>query len=86
MRNVDAALLPFLYSTDESERDRLLGELILECVSPIVSQALRQRLNFYVDESGNNPNNPEAEDLPGNRSIAHDLSILSRSEALQQAQ
>jgi len=63
MRNVDAALLPFLHSTDESERDRLLGELILAHASPIVRQALRQRLGFYVSRLGTNPDNPEAEDL-----------------------
>jgi RNA polymerase sigma factor (sigma-70 family) len=63
MRDVDAALLPFLHSTDESERDHTLGEFILEHASPIVRQALRRRLGFYVDRLGINPDNPEAEDL-----------------------
>jgi hypothetical protein len=57
MRNVDAALLPFLHSTDESERDRLLGELILEHASPIVRQALRRRLGVYVSRLGINADN-----------------------------
>ncbi|MBO0859670.1 MAG: sigma-70 family RNA polymerase sigma factor [Chloracidobacterium sp.] len=63
MRDVDAALVPFLHSTDESERDRLLGELILEHASPNIRKALRRRLDFYVGRSGSNPDNPEAEDL-----------------------
>ena len=63
MHNVDTVLLPFLHSTDESERDRLLGELILAHAAPVVRQALRQRLGFYVSRLGTNPDNPEAEDL-----------------------
>lgn len=63
MHNVDTVLLPFLNSTDESEGDRVLGELILAHASPIIREALRQRLQFYVSRSGNNPDNPDAEDL-----------------------
>jgi DNA-directed RNA polymerase specialized sigma24 family protein len=63
MHNVDTVLLPFLNSTDESESDRLLGELILAHASPIVREALRQHLGFYVSRSGTNPDNPDAEDL-----------------------
>jgi RNA polymerase sigma factor (sigma-70 family) len=63
MHNVDTVLLPFLNSTDESESDRLLGELILAHASPIIREALRQRLQFYVSRSGTNPDNPDAEDL-----------------------
>ncbi len=63
MHNVDTVLLPFLHSTDESERDRLLGELILAHAAPVVRQALRQRLGFYVNRLGTNPDNAEAEDL-----------------------
>lgn len=63
MHNVDTVLLPFLNSTDGSERDRLLGEIILAQASPIIREALRQRLGFYVSRSGTNPDNPDAEDL-----------------------
>jgi len=63
MHNVDTVLLPFLRSTDESERDRLLGELLLAHATPIIRKALKQRLNFYVSRLGTNPDNPDAEDI-----------------------
>jgi len=63
MHDVDTVLLPFLYSKDESERDRVLGELLLEHATPIIRITLKQRLNFNVSRLGTNPDNPDAEDL-----------------------
>src|SRR5262245_4020242 len=63
MHNVDTVLLPFLHSTDESERDRLLAELLLEHATPIIRMTLKHRLNFYVSRLGTHPDNPDAEDL-----------------------
>jgi RNA polymerase sigma factor (sigma-70 family) len=53
----------FLRTTDEDERERLLRELTLEYAAPLVRQALRYKLKFYVGKEGNNPTNPDAEDL-----------------------
>jgi len=60
---MDTILLSYLQAVEESERERLLSELVLVHASPLVRHTLRQRLNFFVDHSGVNPNNPEAEDL-----------------------
>ncbi|MDQ3687245.1 MAG: sigma-70 family RNA polymerase sigma factor [Acidobacteriota bacterium] len=56
-------LLSFLQANEESERERLLSELILVHASPLIRHTLRQRLGFFVNHAGTNPNNPEAEDL-----------------------
>ncbi|MCI0659902.1 MAG: sigma-70 family RNA polymerase sigma factor [Acidobacteria bacterium] len=63
MHDVDPVLAPFLHSTDESESDRLLGELILEHAAPIIRQVLSQRLGFHLSRLGTNPDKPHAEDL-----------------------
>lgn len=60
---MDFLLLSYLHSTEEAERECLLGELILVRAAPVVRHTLRQRLNFYVDQTGANPHSPEAEDL-----------------------
>ncbi len=60
---MDATLLSFLQAVEESERERLLSELVLTHAAPVVRNTLRQRLGYFVDRSGANPNNPEAEDL-----------------------
>lgn len=60
---MDLLLLPFLYATEDYEREHLLSELILVHAAPFVRRTLRQRLGFYVDSRGANPHNPEAEDL-----------------------
>lgn len=63
MLGMDLLLLSFSNSTDERECERNLSELILVHVTPLVRRKLRQRLGIYVDHTGANPNNPEAEDL-----------------------
>lgn len=60
---MDQLLLPYLQATDESERQRYLDELLLAHAAPVVRQALRRRLGFYVDQRGTNPHNQDAEDL-----------------------
>lgn len=60
---MDQLLLSYLNSTEASECERSLSELILLHASPLVRQTLRHRLGFFVSQSGANPNNPEAEDL-----------------------
>ena len=60
---MDLLLLSYLHSPLKAERDRTLSELVLVRAAPVVRHTLRQRLNFYVDHTGANPDNPEAEDL-----------------------
>ncbi len=60
---MDQLLLPYLQATKESERQQHLDELLLVHAAPIVRQALRQRLGFYVDQRGLNPHNQDAQDL-----------------------
>ena len=60
---MDQLLLPYLQAIDESERQRHLDELLLVYSAPIVRQALRRRLGFYVNQLGINPHNHDAEDL-----------------------
>jgi hypothetical protein len=48
MHDADSILAPFLRSTDESERDRLLGELIDAHAAPIISSIIRRRLGKYL--------------------------------------
>lgn len=60
---MDSILRHLLDSKDEAERKRLLDELILVQSAPLVRKVLRQRLGLYITHSGNNPNNPDAEDL-----------------------
>src|ERR1043166_324497 len=60
---MDQLLLPYLQASDESERQQHLDELLLVHAAPVVRQALRRRLGFYVDQRGTNPHNHDAEDL-----------------------
>ncbi len=60
---MDQLLLPYLQATEESERQRHLDELLLVHAAPVVRQALRRRLGFYVNQLGINPHNQNAEDL-----------------------
>jgi len=60
---MDSILLSYLQAAEETERERLLSELVLTHAAPLVRQTLRQRLGFFVNHVGANPNNPEAEDL-----------------------
>jgi len=60
---MDSILLTFLQATEGAERERLLSELVLTHAAPLIRNTLRQRLGFFVDHSGANSNNPEAEDL-----------------------
>jgi RNA polymerase sigma factor (sigma-70 family) len=60
---MDQLLLPYLQASDESERQQHLDELLMVHAAPVVRQALRRRLGFYVDQRGINPHNQDAEDL-----------------------
>lgn len=60
---MDQLLLPYLRATDDSERQQHLDELLLVHAAPVVRQALRRKLGFYVDQRGTNPHNQDAEDL-----------------------
>jgi RNA polymerase sigma factor (sigma-70 family) len=63
MHNADSVLLAYLHSTDDAERKRLEGELLQTHAAPLIRRTLRQRLGFYVDQSGRNTNCPDAADL-----------------------
>ncbi|MGH9971492.1 MAG: RNA polymerase sigma factor [Pyrinomonadaceae bacterium] len=60
---MDQLLLPYLEASDESERQECLDDLLMVHAAPVVRQALRRRLGFYVDQRGINPHNQDAEDL-----------------------
>jgi RNA polymerase sigma factor (sigma-70 family) len=60
---MDQLLLPYLHATDDSERQQHLDNLLFVHAGPVVRQALRRRLGFYLDQSGINPHNQDAEDL-----------------------
>ena len=60
---MDQLLLPYLHASEESERQQHLDELLMVHAAPVVRQALRRRLGFYVDQRGANPHNQDAEDL-----------------------
>lgn len=60
---MDVILLPLIRSSDESDRELLLSDLILVHAAPIVRSTLRQRLGLYVNALGVNSQNHDAEDL-----------------------
>jgi RNA polymerase sigma factor (sigma-70 family) len=60
---MDRLLLSYLQASDESERQQHLDDLLLVHAAPVVRQALRRRLGFYVNQRGINPHNQDAEDL-----------------------
>lgn len=63
LEDMDSLLLPFLTSTEESERQHHLDELLTLRAAPLIRQVLRRRLGFYVNARGINENNQDAEDL-----------------------
>ncbi len=66
MHDADSILVSFLRSTDESERERLLDELILVHSAPLIRQTIWRRLGWYLKPSGggsNSPDAPDAEDM-----------------------
>jgi Phage integrase family len=50
-------------STVQAERDRVLGEIILNHEVPQVRKVLQLKLGFYISQSGANPYHPDAEDI-----------------------
>lgn len=60
---MDQLILPYLHATDESERQQYLDEILVVHAAPVVRQALRRKLGFYVDQRGINPHNQDAEDV-----------------------
>ena len=60
---MDSILQSWLDLTDEAERERVLNEIIQVHAAPLIKQALKLRLDFYLGKDGNNSNNPDAEDL-----------------------
>ena len=79
--SMDQLLLPYLQASDESERQQRLDELLMVHAAPVLRQALRRTLGFYVDQRGINPHNQNAEDLyqeimAGNRSM---ISVISQT-------
>lgn len=64
--HVDVRLRPYLSATDEEEARRQQELLIVERASPLVRRILRHRLGLYLDETGSNPEQPDAEDVYAN--------------------
>jgi hypothetical protein len=60
---MDSMVQSLLDSQHEVERARLFDEIIRVQTAPPVRKILRQRLGFYLNLEGHNPNHPEAEDL-----------------------
>lgn len=50
-------------TANETERQQLLHKLLLHEAAPLIRKVLRQRLGFYVNPKGANPQQPEAENL-----------------------
>ena len=59
---MDELLLPYLKATDEQERARHEGQLLLLDAAPVVRKTLRLRLDFYIAPQGNSSCR-DAEDL-----------------------
>lgn len=60
---MDRLLLPYLQATNDNETQDRLDLLLVLHAAPVVRQALRRRLGFYVNQRGINPHNQDAEDL-----------------------
>src|SRR4029453_2193977 len=60
---MDSLLYPYLESTEESEREELLQELLEVHAAPIIRRTLKRELGFFLNQFGVNPNNPDAEDI-----------------------
>src|SRR5262249_12248946 len=63
MRDADSVLHAYLHSTDETEQKRLENELLQAYAAPIVRRTLKQRLDFYIDQSCRGSNHADAADL-----------------------
>src|SRR5262249_494335 len=63
MHDADSVLVSFLRSTDESERERLLVELISVYAAPLIRSIVRRRLGLRVNPSSAGSSHPEAEDI-----------------------
>lgn len=79
---MNSTLRLFLNATDESQRDRLLEELILEEAIPPVRRTISYRLRFCLGGSGGVLLHPDAEDL------CHDIvaRLVRRLELLRARQ
>jgi len=60
---MDTLPLPPLQSNNESEPERLIGEILLREAAPLIRHVIREQLGFFLNTSGANPNQPDAEDL-----------------------
>lgn len=60
---MDVSLQSKLKSANEAEREQLLSEMLFQVAAPLIRKVLRQRLGFYVNHRGANPQQPEAENL-----------------------
>jgi RNA polymerase sigma factor (sigma-70 family) len=60
---MDSILWSLLDSNGQAERDRVLGEIILNHAVPQVRKVLRLKLGFYLSQSGTNSHHPDAEDI-----------------------
>ena len=74
---MDASLLSNLNATDATTREEFLSDLLIHEAAPLVRKVLRQRLSFYLNHQGANPQQPEAENLY--QDIL--LRLLERSQA-----
>ena len=60
---MDTLLLTFFTTTDESRANEALTELLQTHAAPLARLILRRKLGFYVSGLGENPRDPDAEDL-----------------------
>lgn len=61
--HMDNVLVPYLTAEDDGKRQQYLNELLTVSATPLIRQALRRRLGFYVSAQGVNEHNQDAEDL-----------------------
>jgi RNA polymerase sigma factor (sigma-70 family) len=74
---MDASLQVNLNATDATSREEFLSDLLWHEAAPLIRKVLRQRLGFYLNPHGANPQQPEAENLY--QDIL--LRLLERSQA-----
>ena len=60
---MDASLQPILQANNEAEREPLVERIFLDEMVPLIRKVLRQRLGFYLNHTGENSSQPDAEDL-----------------------
>jgi RNA polymerase sigma factor (sigma-70 family) len=63
MNDADSILVSFLRSTEKSERDSLLGELIAKHAAPIIWRTIRRRFGPSINQSGAGSVLPDRDDL-----------------------